>query len=237
MVKLADFGIAKALERPVERSRRSARCSARRRTWRPSRPRARRPTCGRPLRARRATYQLLSGRLPYEAQSLTELALKQQRDLPPPLTPLNPRGPPTSRWRSTRALALDPRERPASADELRRSLRRRRPRASGPNRPRPRVWRARRPAATTVGAPYTAEATSHPPAPTGSAAPASRQPRGPVDRGPRPTGLLRLHSAAPRGDRRGARAAPRARVRPLPRFPGSCSPLGSASRGGEKVAT
>src|SRR5213083_1843886 len=36
------------------------------------------------------TYQLLSGRLPYEASSLTELALKQQRESPIPLVELNP---------------------------------------------------------------------------------------------------------------------------------------------------
>jgi eukaryotic-like serine/threonine-protein kinase len=36
-------------------------------------------------------YQLLSGRLPYEATSLSELALKQQRESPRPLDELNPR--------------------------------------------------------------------------------------------------------------------------------------------------
>ena len=36
------------------------------------------------------TYQLLSGRLPYEATSLSELALKQQRESPLPLEQLNP---------------------------------------------------------------------------------------------------------------------------------------------------
>jgi len=40
------------------------------------------------------TYQLLSGRLPYEATSLSELALKQQREAPPPLDHLNPDVPP-----------------------------------------------------------------------------------------------------------------------------------------------
>src|SRR5437764_4008841 len=39
------------------------------------------------------TYQLLSGRLPYEATSLSELALKQQRESPAPLTDLNPQVP------------------------------------------------------------------------------------------------------------------------------------------------
>ena len=36
------------------------------------------------------TYQLLSGRLPYEANSLAELALKQQRESPIPLQRINP---------------------------------------------------------------------------------------------------------------------------------------------------
>src|SRR5437660_5236486 len=35
-------------------------------------------------------YQLLTGRLPYEANSLSELALKQQRESPPPLAQPNP---------------------------------------------------------------------------------------------------------------------------------------------------
>jgi serine/threonine-protein kinase len=35
-------------------------------------------------------YQLMSGRLPYEATSLSELALKQQRESPAPLDDLNP---------------------------------------------------------------------------------------------------------------------------------------------------
>jgi serine/threonine protein kinase len=67
-------------------------------------------------------YQLLSGRLPYEAQSLTELALKQQRELPPRLDELNPEVSPQLAMAVDRALALDPRQRPASADELRQQL-------------------------------------------------------------------------------------------------------------------
>ena len=42
-------------------------------------------------------YQLLSGRLPYEATSLSELALKQQRELPAPLDELNADVPPRAR--------------------------------------------------------------------------------------------------------------------------------------------
>jgi eukaryotic-like serine/threonine-protein kinase len=68
------------------------------------------------------TYQFLSGRLPYEAQSLTELALKQQRELPPRLDELNHEVTPQLAMAVDRALALDPRQRPASADDLRHAL-------------------------------------------------------------------------------------------------------------------
>jgi eukaryotic-like serine/threonine-protein kinase len=68
------------------------------------------------------TYQFLSGRLPYEAQSLTELALKQQREVPPRLDELNPDVTPQLALAVDRALALDPRQRPPSADDLRRAL-------------------------------------------------------------------------------------------------------------------
>src|SRR6059036_505472 len=61
------------------------------------------------------TYQLLSGRLPYEANSLSELALKQQRESPPPLDQINPRVPPELADAVAMALALDQEERPASA--------------------------------------------------------------------------------------------------------------------------
>jgi serine/threonine protein kinase len=68
------------------------------------------------------TYQFLSGRLPYEAQSLTELALKQQREVPPRLDDLNHEVTPQLAMAVDRALALDPRQRPASADDLRHAL-------------------------------------------------------------------------------------------------------------------
>jgi serine/threonine protein kinase len=68
------------------------------------------------------TYQFLAGRLPYEAQSLTELALKQQREVPPRLDELNHEVTPQLAAAVDRALALDPRQRPASADDLRRAL-------------------------------------------------------------------------------------------------------------------
>jgi serine/threonine-protein kinase len=68
------------------------------------------------------TYQFLSGRLPYEAQSLTELALKQQREVPPRLDELNSVVSPQLALAVDRALALDPRQRPGTADEFRHAL-------------------------------------------------------------------------------------------------------------------
>jgi serine/threonine-protein kinase len=60
-------------------------------------------------------YQLLSGRLPYEASSLSELALKQQREPPPPVDELNARVPPELADAIGLALALDKEERPETA--------------------------------------------------------------------------------------------------------------------------
>jgi hypothetical protein len=61
------------------------------------------------------TYQLLSGRLPYEAQSLSELALKQQRESPIPLESLNPHVPAELAEAVEMALAIDKESRPANA--------------------------------------------------------------------------------------------------------------------------
>jgi serine/threonine-protein kinase len=68
------------------------------------------------------TYQFLSGRLPYEAQSLTELAMKQLREIPPPLDEVNPEVPPTLAVAVDRALALDPRDRYPDAEAFRDAL-------------------------------------------------------------------------------------------------------------------
>jgi serine/threonine-protein kinase len=69
------------------------------------------------------TYQLLSGRLPYEASSLTELALKQQREAPTPLERLNPEAPRTLSEAVAMALALDKAQRPPDAADFAEALR------------------------------------------------------------------------------------------------------------------
>jgi serine/threonine-protein kinase len=68
-------------------------------------------------------YQLLSGRLPYEASSLSELALKQQRESPAPLDELNRQVPRSLAVVVEAALAIDQMERPSDAIALADALR------------------------------------------------------------------------------------------------------------------
>jgi serine/threonine-protein kinase len=65
----------------------------------------------------------MSGRLPYEANSLSELALKQQREMPPGLHSVNPAVPAELSHAVALALALDQYERPANAAALADALR------------------------------------------------------------------------------------------------------------------
>jgi serine/threonine-protein kinase len=64
------------------------------------------------------TYQLISGRLPYEANSLSELALKQQRQAPTPLDELNGEVPHALALAVATALAIDQTDRPEDALQL-----------------------------------------------------------------------------------------------------------------------
>jgi serine/threonine protein kinase len=68
-------------------------------------------------------YQLLSGRLPYEATSLSELTLKQQRELPPVLEQLNPDVPPALAQAVALSLSLEPEGRPQSAAAMEQTIR------------------------------------------------------------------------------------------------------------------
>jgi eukaryotic-like serine/threonine-protein kinase len=67
-------------------------------------------------------YQLISGRLPYEATSLTELALKQQREAPPMLDTLVAAVTPELAEAVAIALALDPGDRYGTAHDMGRAL-------------------------------------------------------------------------------------------------------------------
>src|SRR5436305_10698567 len=68
------------------------------------------------------TYQLLAGRLPYDASSLTELALMQQRTYPIRLDELAPEVPAALAIAVERALELEPEQRYARAEDMRRAL-------------------------------------------------------------------------------------------------------------------
>jgi len=68
------------------------------------------------------TYQLIAGRLPYEATSLTELALKQQREEPATLDTLVAAVSPELADAVAIALALDPHERYATARDMGRAI-------------------------------------------------------------------------------------------------------------------
>src|SRR6185295_15276416 len=64
----------------------------------------------------------LAGRLPYDAGSLTELAMLQQREYPMRLDEIAPEVPPALALAVEKSLALAPADRYASADELRAAL-------------------------------------------------------------------------------------------------------------------
>jgi serine/threonine-protein kinase len=68
-------------------------------------------------------YQLISGRLPYEANSLSELALKQQREAPIPLEQLSQQVPHSLSLAVANALSIDQTERPGDALTLAQLLR------------------------------------------------------------------------------------------------------------------
>jgi serine/threonine protein kinase len=82
------------------------------------------------------TYQLITGRLPYEASSLSELALKQQRESPIPLDEIVSEVPRELAEAVQGALAIDQRDRPEEAMQFAAELR---DGAKGIGLPSPRV--------------------------------------------------------------------------------------------------
>jgi serine/threonine-protein kinase len=122
VVKLADFGIARALDQSSITQVGSVLGTAAYLSPEQARgdeagPRADLYSLG------VVTYQLISGRLPYEAASLSELALKQQRESPIPLDELVPEVPHALAQAVSMALSIDQNARPASAVELGEMLR------------------------------------------------------------------------------------------------------------------
>jgi tRNA A-37 threonylcarbamoyl transferase component Bud32 len=120
-VKLADFGIAKATEQSSITQIGSVLGTAA--YLAPEQARGEEAGPSADLYALGVVaYQLLSGRLPYEAASLTELALKQQQEEPPTLDTLVAAVNPELADAVAIALALDPRDRYQTAREMGRAV-------------------------------------------------------------------------------------------------------------------
>jgi serine/threonine-protein kinase len=120
-VKLADFGIAKATEQSSITQVGSVLGTAA--YLAPEQARGEEAGPSADLYALGVvTYQLISGRLPYEATSLTELALKQQQEEPATLDTLVAAVGPELADAVALALALDPRDRYQTAREMGRAL-------------------------------------------------------------------------------------------------------------------
>jgi hypothetical protein len=118
IVKLADFGIAKAAEDSRITQIGSVLGTAA--YLSPERAKGQEATVSTDVYSIGVVlYQALAGRVPYETGSLTELALRQQEGDPEPLALVNPEvGPELSRVVS-QSLAADPAERYASAGDMR----------------------------------------------------------------------------------------------------------------------
>ena len=142
-VKLADFGIAKATEQSSITQVGSVLGTAA--YLAPEQARGEEAGPSADLYALGVvTYQLISGRLPYEATSLTELALKQQQEEPPTLDTLVAAVSPELADAVAIALALDPRRSLPDGPRDGAGAQRRRRRASPPPRgARDRAQRAR----------------------------------------------------------------------------------------------
>jgi serine/threonine-protein kinase len=122
-VKLADFGIAKAMSAQTSQITQAGSVLGTAAYLAPEQarggdigPRADLYALG------VVTYQLLCGRLPYDASSLTELSMLQQHAHPPRLDEVTADVPFALARAVERALALDPDERYAGAEEMRKAL-------------------------------------------------------------------------------------------------------------------
>src|SRR2546423_1081606 len=116
-VKLADFGIAKATEQSSITQVGSVLGTAA--YLAPEQSRGDEATPRSDLYSLGVvTYQLLSGRLPYESSSLSELVLQQQQGPPPALDELNPEVPSTLAEAIAIALCAHPRARYETAKAM-----------------------------------------------------------------------------------------------------------------------
>jgi eukaryotic-like serine/threonine-protein kinase len=194
MVKLADFGIAKAAEQSDITKVGSvlgtaAYLSPEQARGEPAGPASDLYALG------VVAYQLMAGRLPYEAASLTDLARLQQTSPPPRLDELEPDVPPTLAAAVLRALSGDPEARYSDAaameDALRDGLRGR-----GPSRTEA-TWVAADDTAATQMLSRTQATTALPPR--------QRRQLQPIDEPPRPPVARRASAPPPAARRQPAR--------------------------------
>ena len=113
-VKLADFGIAKATEQSSVTQVGSVLGTAAYLAPEQASGEEASPLCD-IYALGVVAYQLTTGRLPYEATSLSELVLKQQQEEPPRLDTVDPRVPRAFADAVESALSLDPAQRPQDA--------------------------------------------------------------------------------------------------------------------------
>jgi serine/threonine protein kinase len=142
-------------------------------------------------------YQVISGRLPYEAASLTELALKQQQEEPEPLDALVAAVSPELADAVGVALALDPRDRYETARQMGESIEA----ATRGVAPRARERRGDATKATSLLAASGASASSRMP-PSAATAVNQRRPRQGPPRTPDPAAADRQPAADAHARRR-----------------------------------
>jgi serine/threonine-protein kinase len=122
VVKLADFGIAKAAE--DSRITQIGSVVGTAAYLSPERARGDEATASADVYSLGVVmYQLLAGKLPFESGSLTELAMRQQEGSPDPVHQINPDVPPALARAVTTSLAPTPERRYRSAAEMREAVR------------------------------------------------------------------------------------------------------------------